>query len=146
MTTMEDDQNRRRPKWKTTKMEDDQNGRRPKWKTTKMEDDQNGRRPTVNRAGVLCSELTSTKKEEDLTPIFTSIALKCDYIKAGLGIKMLWRKSLDENVSRQKWKMNKIEDDQNGRRPKWKTTKMEDDRNGRRPKWKTTKMEDHQNG
>ena len=29
---MEDDQ-----------MEDDQNGRRPKWKTTKMEDDQNGR-------------------------------------------------------------------------------------------------------
>merc|ERR1711895_144757 len=40
---MEDDQNGRRPKWKTTKMEDDQNGRRPKWKTTKMEDDQNGR-------------------------------------------------------------------------------------------------------
>ena len=30
----EDDQNGRRPKWKTTKMEDD-----------KMEDDQNGRRP-----------------------------------------------------------------------------------------------------
>ena len=27
-----------------TKMEDDQNGRPPKWKTTKMEDDQNGRR------------------------------------------------------------------------------------------------------
>ena len=25
-------------------MEDDQNGRRPKWKTTKMEDDQNGSR------------------------------------------------------------------------------------------------------
>merc|ERR1712055_462769 len=42
---MEDDQNGRRPKWKTTKMEDDQSGRRPKWKTTKMEDDQNGRRP-----------------------------------------------------------------------------------------------------
>merc|ERR1712215_619707 len=42
---MEDDQNGRRPKWKTTKMEDDQNGRRPKWKTIKMEDDQNGRRP-----------------------------------------------------------------------------------------------------
>ena len=42
---MEDDQNRRRPKWKTTKMKDDQNGRRPKLKTTKMEDDQNGRRP-----------------------------------------------------------------------------------------------------
>merc|ERR1711888_38038 len=40
---MEDDQNGRRPKWKTTKMEDDQNGRRPKWKTTKMEDNQNGR-------------------------------------------------------------------------------------------------------
>ena len=32
---MEDDQNGRRPKWKTTKMEDDQNGRRPKWKTNK---------------------------------------------------------------------------------------------------------------
>ena len=32
MTKMEDDQ-----------MEDDQNGRRQKWKTTKMEDDQNGR-------------------------------------------------------------------------------------------------------
>ena len=29
---MEDDQ-----------IEDDQNGRQPKWKTTKMEDDQNGR-------------------------------------------------------------------------------------------------------
>ena len=42
---MEDDQNGRRPKWKTTKMEDDRNGRRPKWKTTKMEDDQNGRLP-----------------------------------------------------------------------------------------------------
>ena len=37
---MEDDQNGRRPKWKTTKMEDEQNGRRPKWKTTKTEDDQ----------------------------------------------------------------------------------------------------------
>merc|ERR1712002_492029 len=44
-TKMEDDQNGRRPKWKTTKMEDDQNEGRPKWKTTKMEDDQNGRRP-----------------------------------------------------------------------------------------------------
>merc|ERR1712215_305129 len=42
---MEDDQNGRRPKWKTTEMEDDQNGRRPKWKRTKMEDNQNGRRP-----------------------------------------------------------------------------------------------------
>ena len=31
----------------TTKMEDDQNRRRPKWKTTKMEDNQNGRRPTI---------------------------------------------------------------------------------------------------
>merc|ERR1712236_138302 len=78
---------------------------------------------TMNRTGVLCSELTSTKKEEDLTPIFTSIALKCDYIKAGLGIKMLWRKSLDGNGSRQKWKMNKMEDDQNGRQLKLKTTK-----------------------
>ena len=29
-------------------MEDDQDGRRPKWKTTKMEDDQNGRRPNLN--------------------------------------------------------------------------------------------------
>ena len=42
---MEDDQNERRLKWKTTKMEDDQNGRRPKWKTTIMEDDQNGIQP-----------------------------------------------------------------------------------------------------
>ena len=50
---MEDDQNGRRPKWKTikleqknwkmTKIEDDSNGRRTKWKTTQMEDDQNGR-------------------------------------------------------------------------------------------------------
>ena len=55
---MEDDQNRRRPKPKTTKIEDEQIGQRPKWKrtkrrrpkrkTTKMEDDlreddQNGR-------------------------------------------------------------------------------------------------------
>merc|ERR1711888_4249 len=52
---MEDDQNGRRPKWKTTKMEDDQNGRRPKWKTTKMEDDQNGRR----------SKWKTTKIEDD---------------------------------------------------------------------------------
>ena len=37
MTKMENNQNRRRPKWKTTKMEEDQNGRRPKWKTTKMD-------------------------------------------------------------------------------------------------------------
>ena len=40
---IEDDQNGRRPKWKTTKMEDNQYGRRPKWKTTKIEDDQNKR-------------------------------------------------------------------------------------------------------
>ena len=31
---MEDNQNGRRPKWKTTEMEDDQNGRRPKWNMT----------------------------------------------------------------------------------------------------------------
>ena len=37
---MKDDQNRKQPKWKTTKMEKDKNGRRQKWKTTKMEDDQ----------------------------------------------------------------------------------------------------------
>ena len=46
---MEDDQNGRPPKWKTTKMEDlkwkmirmedDKNGGQQKWKTTKMEDD-----------------------------------------------------------------------------------------------------------
>ena len=69
MTKMEDDQNGRRPKLKTTKTEDDQkddqNGRRQKqkttkieddqmeddqkWKTTKMEDDQNGRRPKSSK-------------------------------------------------------------------------------------------------
>ena len=32
---MEDNQNERQPKWKTTKMEDNQNGRGQKWKTTK---------------------------------------------------------------------------------------------------------------
>ena len=42
---MEDDQNGRRPKWKTTRIEDDQNARQQKWKTTKMEDNQNGIRP-----------------------------------------------------------------------------------------------------
>ena len=42
-TKMEDDQNGRRPKWKTTKMEDEQNGRQTKWKMTKTEDDQNVR-------------------------------------------------------------------------------------------------------
>ena len=42
---MEDYQNGRRPKWKTTKIEDDQIGRRQKLKTTKMEDDQNGGGP-----------------------------------------------------------------------------------------------------
>ena len=45
---MYDDQNGRRPQWKTTTMEDKQNGRQTKLKTTKMEDkqmedDQNGR-------------------------------------------------------------------------------------------------------
>ena len=44
-TKMDEDQNGRRPEWKTTKMEDDQNGRRPKCKTTKIEDNQTGRRP-----------------------------------------------------------------------------------------------------
>ena len=32
---MEDDKNRRRPKWKTNKIEDDQNGRRHQIKKTK---------------------------------------------------------------------------------------------------------------
>ena len=43
---MEDDQNGRRAKQKTSKMKDnqmeeDQNGRQTKWKKTKMNDDQN---------------------------------------------------------------------------------------------------------
>ena len=38
---MEDNQNGRQPKWKTTKMEDDHNGKPPKWETAKMEDKQN---------------------------------------------------------------------------------------------------------
>ena len=59
MTKMEDDQNERRPKWKTTKMKDDQNGRRPKWKTIKMEDNQNERRP----------KLKMTKMEDDYNGI-----------------------------------------------------------------------------
>ena len=42
---MEDDQNGKRPKQKTTKTEDDQNRRWPKQKTTKTEDDQNGMEP-----------------------------------------------------------------------------------------------------
>ena len=37
---IEDDQNQRQPKWKTTKIKDDLNKRRPKWKHN-----QNGRRP-----------------------------------------------------------------------------------------------------
>ena len=37
---MEDDQNGRRPKWKTTKIKDDQNGRQPIWKTNKREKNQ----------------------------------------------------------------------------------------------------------
>ena len=36
---MENNQNGRRAKWKTTKIEDYKNGRRSKWKMTKMEDD-----------------------------------------------------------------------------------------------------------
>ena len=34
------------------------------------------------------SELTSTKYEENLTPLFTSIVLKCEYMKAGHAIKV----------------------------------------------------------
>ena len=60
MTKMEEDQNERRPKWKTTKMEGDQNRRRPKLKMQRarkltpiststgrmnMKDDQNERQP-----------------------------------------------------------------------------------------------------
>ena len=37
---MEDDQNGRRPKWKTTQIEDDPNGRQHKWKMIQMEDEQ----------------------------------------------------------------------------------------------------------
>ena len=37
---IEDDQNQRLPKWKTTKIKDDLNKRRPKWKHN-----QNGRQP-----------------------------------------------------------------------------------------------------
>ena len=36
---MEDDQNGRRPKWKSTKMDDNQNGIRPKWKMTRLKHD-----------------------------------------------------------------------------------------------------------
>ena len=39
MTKMEDYQNERQSKWKTTKMKGDKNGRRLKLKTAKMEDD-----------------------------------------------------------------------------------------------------------
>ena len=38
---IEDDENGRQSKWKTTKMEDNQNGRRPTLKMIKIEDDQN---------------------------------------------------------------------------------------------------------
>ena len=45
---MDEEQNGRRPKWKTTTLEDDQNkndqiGRQQKQRATVMEDDQNGR-------------------------------------------------------------------------------------------------------
>ena len=42
---MEDDQNGRQPKWKTTKMKDAQNEKQNKMEDDKMEDDKNGRRP-----------------------------------------------------------------------------------------------------
>ena len=101
---MEDDQNGRRPKWKTTKMEDDQNGRRPKWQTTKMEnnkmeDEKNRRQPKLKM---------TTMEDHQIED--------------------------DRNGRRPKWNMTKMEHDQNGRQPKWKTTKMEDDQNGRRLK------------
>ena len=41
LTKMEDDQNGRQPKMKTTKHEDDQRWGRPKMKTTKNQDEQN---------------------------------------------------------------------------------------------------------
>ena len=41
MNKMEDEQNGRPPKWKTTKIKDEQIGTRPKWKTTKTEDNHN---------------------------------------------------------------------------------------------------------
>ena len=47
MIKIEDIQNERRPKLKTTKIEDNQNGRQPKWNMTRMEDDQNERRPKL---------------------------------------------------------------------------------------------------
>ena len=36
--------------------------------------------------------------------VFTSIAVNCEYIKAGLGIKVWWRKFSDQNGWRPIWK------------------------------------------
>merc|ERR1711895_182868 len=86
---MEDDQNGRRPKWKTTKMEDDQNGRRPKWKTTKMEDDQNGRRPKWKT-----TKMKTTKVEDDQN-----------------GRRPKWKTTImedDQNGIQPKWKQRRI--------------------------------------
>ena len=49
-----------------TKMKDDQNGRRPKWKTTKMEeDDQKLRRPKLRRPKMKTTKMRMTKNEDD---------------------------------------------------------------------------------
>ena len=57
---MEDDQNGRRPKWKTIKMDNDENGRWPKGSTTKMKDDQHERN--------LCGISIKTIKEMQSMP------------------------------------------------------------------------------
>ena len=54
-----DNQNGRRPKWKTSKIEDDQNGRRPKWKMTNMKDEQYGRQPIWKVKNVFLTQQNS---------------------------------------------------------------------------------------
>ena len=45
MIEIENDRNRKRPKWKTTEIENDRNRKRPKQRTIETENDRNRKRP-----------------------------------------------------------------------------------------------------
>ena len=52
-------------KMEDNQLENDQNGKLPKWKTTKMEDDQNGRWPELKTPTPVNSNQINQSKMED---------------------------------------------------------------------------------
>ena len=92
-------------------MEDDQNGRRPKWKTTKMEAEQNGRLNILSQPNQ--PELNILSKPNQLQ---LNILLQPN--QPELDILSQPKLEDDHNGRWPKWKTTKMEDDQKQRRQK----------------------------